>query len=644
MATLNIPIAAGTDDATEASNGLVTTTGFNLGNDLDATTEWVGLRFRNVTIPKGSIINSASISVVPTGSTTDEPLVTMYGEDIDDAPAFVNGTTNTISSRTRTTASVVWSSTNLGAPSPPRYSSPSLTTIIQEIVDRVGWASGNALNILIQGGSSSFRDLRFWAFELGSDFPELDIDYTPPTPVMVGIPADIEFEGFPSTQQAQFPAGAPVDIQFEGLSSTFTMQVAAGATGDIQFTGFATTPVATLQAGASAAVVWEGFPTLVVVATITCDPRTLEETLAGRYGPVAIRHRFEWLDRNLVTVADISRAIEYARVQLDNNRAIMRTCQMRIRPARLPSDFGTEDDHIAVYAEVNVAGEWQRLPLGVFHLDYVAERLLPNGNEIWEAQGVDLSSHLYESEISETFVLPAGTNYVEAVAAICVSVGLGTNIEPSTYVTPARFVWPPGSSRGNIANDLLRGINYYPFWATAQGAIRSREWLDPYAEPPAVTYSTNEQPKMIRSSGLTRIRERARFVNRAIVTIADPGRAPATVQVTNDDQDSIVSTVNKGAVMVQNVIGDRIVDTAMMAAVGASLVRDAGVKAQGATFQSFPDPRRDAHEFYTLVIDDREDSTPWRVESWDYECKPGTAMIHRIARASRIDVTTEVLV
>lgn len=372
--------------------------------------------------------------------------------------------------------------------------------------------------------------------------------------------------------------------------------------------------------------------------------QTLEDCLSGRYGPVVIRHRFELLNTELEPIADISSAVEQASINLDNGRAIVRTCQLGLRPQELPSAFGEDTDRLAVYAEALVGAAWIRMPLGVFVLDRVNEVLTPRGNERWHAQGVDLSSRLWESEISQPYTLPAGSNYVEAVAAICQALGLGTHLEASPYATPARFVWAPGTTRGAIANDLLMGINYYPIWATADGLMRSRERLDPYTETSSITYSTERTPRMVHYGGITRARERGRFINRAIVSVTDPGRAPAAVQVTNDDQDSVVSTVNKDAITVQNVPGDRIVNTTVMAAVGASILRDAAAKAQTATLLTFPDPRRDAHEFYTVEIDDREESTPWRAEAWTYECRTGATMTHRIARANRVDVSTEVLV
>lgn len=370
----------------------------------------------------------------------------------------------------------------------------------------------------------------------------------------------------------------------------------------------------------------------------------VNDTLGGCSGPIVIRHRFEYW-RDFVLVEDVSGAIEEAQIQLDNNRAVVRTARFTIRPSLLPAgvNFSTEHEHLAAFAELLVAGTWVRFPLGVFHVDSAKEHLLPNHQEFWEAQAMDVAGHLWEHELQAPYTIAAGTNYVEAAEALCHSIGLGTDIAPSGFVTPIAFTWPPGKAYGEVINDLMLGINYYPAWASSDGLITSREQLDPFLEATVVDYTTESVPRLIRSP-FDRIRESGRYVNQAIVTISTPSRAPATTVVTNDDSDSVVSTVNKTAVTVLKLTGDRTANAALMAAIGASAVRDAAVKAQAATLSTHPDPRRDAHEFYTVTIDDREETTRWRAEGWTYECKTGATMTHRIGRADRVDVTTEVLV
>lgn len=170
MTLFSAQIAASADDAQQSADTV--TLGDNNIN-ISATTQYGGFRFNNVTIPAGATINSADITLTTYSDSYDDPDTTIYGEDIDDAPAFTT-TTNNISGRTLTTASVAWTATNIGT---ANKASPDIKSIIQEIIDRPGWTSGNDIAIIIKGnsGTSTFR---VRAYDYGSGYPQLNIDYT----------------------------------------------------------------------------------------------------------------------------------------------------------------------------------------------------------------------------------------------------------------------------------------------------------------------------------------------------------------------------------------------------------------------------------------------------------------------------------
>ena len=177
MATFNATITAGSDDAREDA-GTVTLTGTNI--TIDTTTRYGGLRFLGVTVPQGSTINAATLTIELPSASFDDPDVTIWANDVDSASTFTTGANN-ISSRTPTTATVVWSASSIGT---GVKVSPELKTIIQEIVNRAGWVSGNAIALILKGNSTSA--LRFDTYEDGAGAnAELDIDYTAPA---AGVP------------------------------------------------------------------------------------------------------------------------------------------------------------------------------------------------------------------------------------------------------------------------------------------------------------------------------------------------------------------------------------------------------------------------------------------------------------------------
>jgi len=171
--TIDEQVGAGSDDAVQATNDSVILTGANY--IVDITTEHGGNRWTTVGVPVGATIDSAWMSVFIQGTGTDEPQHQLRGE-LSANPGTFTTTTNDIDARTRTTATINWDSTDLGAsaaaewqwgaPNGAPTSGADIKTIIQEIVDQGGWAQNNALVLIFeQHTSNSNRDLGVLTYE-----------------------------------------------------------------------------------------------------------------------------------------------------------------------------------------------------------------------------------------------------------------------------------------------------------------------------------------------------------------------------------------------------------------------------------------------------------------------------------------------
>lgn len=158
--TLRYQVAAGSDDAEEGDDGPgvidLTSSDLELTEDHEGTPQWIGIRFHGVEIPRGTPILGAYLQFA-----TDEPdknrdpfSATLYGEASDNAAAFSEGAAFDVSGRARTTAAVAWSGVEpwtVEHEAGPAQRTPDLKSLIQEIVDRDGWQSGNALAFIIEG-------------------------------------------------------------------------------------------------------------------------------------------------------------------------------------------------------------------------------------------------------------------------------------------------------------------------------------------------------------------------------------------------------------------------------------------------------------------------------------------------------------
>jgi len=120
-------------------------------NRVESPADWndfIGLRWTNVIVPNGATIINATIQFEVDSTDPDVPIVVRWkGQDVDNAPAFTHGSDFDISSRTNTTAFVDWDIPDWENTSDegPAQLTPNLATIVQEIVDRPGWLSGNAM-------------------------------------------------------------------------------------------------------------------------------------------------------------------------------------------------------------------------------------------------------------------------------------------------------------------------------------------------------------------------------------------------------------------------------------------------------------------------------------------------------------------
>lgn len=126
-------------------------------SDIEMTSEGggvqiMGFRFTGVTIPAGAIITGAWLQFTADETHSEATTLTIRGEAVDNSAQFQNASF-TVSSRTRTTASVNWNvpAWSVLQQKSDAQKSSDIKTVIQEIVSRGGWASGNALSVIING-------------------------------------------------------------------------------------------------------------------------------------------------------------------------------------------------------------------------------------------------------------------------------------------------------------------------------------------------------------------------------------------------------------------------------------------------------------------------------------------------------------
>jgi hypothetical protein len=165
---------------------------------------WGGMRFTTVPIPQGATINSAILSVytyINTGYSTNPTQVKLkiYAEAVDNSTTFSDADNN-IRNRSATSAQVDW---DISSWVNGINTSVDFSSVIQEIVNRPGWSTNNAINILIKDdGSTTGAHLNIYQKILSSATPKLNVTYS------TGGPHSSTYDPSTITQTTWYRRGA----------------------------------------------------------------------------------------------------------------------------------------------------------------------------------------------------------------------------------------------------------------------------------------------------------------------------------------------------------------------------------------------------------------------------------------------------
>lgn len=170
--TVTEDIAADADDGHEANGawvGAVSPIRIGKGNGY---TFHLGFRFTTLAIDQGATINSATLKLNYEFSQYGGGGGTLYGSAVDNAAQW-SGSVKP-SNRTKTTASATFARHTTSG-----IKSFTVTSIVQEIINRAGWASGNSISLFALQTETTDRQTRFEDFSgAGTDEAQLEIDYT----------------------------------------------------------------------------------------------------------------------------------------------------------------------------------------------------------------------------------------------------------------------------------------------------------------------------------------------------------------------------------------------------------------------------------------------------------------------------------
>lgn len=389
--TVDRRIAAGSDDAEESATGSVGLTSSDVELVFDGSNQIVGLRFPNVTIAQGATISTAYVQFEADEAQSEATTLTIQGQAADNAATFAS-TSGNVSTRGRTSASVTWTPAAWGVVGEVGASqrTPELKTLIQQIVNRSGWTSGNALALIVTGtghrtaraydGSAAGAALLH--IEVGGPPPSntaptvnAGVDQTIALSASAALDGTVGDDGLPSPPSLTTTwsmASGPGSVSFQNanavdtqasftVAGTYVLSLTAndgalGTTDQVQITVQAapsnTAPV--VSAGPDQAI---ALPSAVVLdGTVSDDGRPSPPTLTTAWSKVSGPGSVSFQDANAVdTQATFTIAGTYVLSLTANDGALSTTDQVQV----LVDPVGVSDRRIAAGtddAEENASG------------------------------------------------------------------------------------------------------------------------------------------------------------------------------------------------------------------------------------------------------------------------------------------------
>ncbi|WP_281987546.1 InlB B-repeat-containing protein [Aquimarina aggregata] len=158
--TVNVAIIDGSDDVEERENGTLYTNSSDLEMVYDGSRngyQKVGLRFRALDIPKNATITNAYLQFTADESNGASASLEISLHDSSNSPAF--SSSNNVSNRVTFSEKVTWNPQSWSSnQNGNAQRSPNLKGMVQSLVNKSSWVSGNNLSFIIRGKGNSLTN------------------------------------------------------------------------------------------------------------------------------------------------------------------------------------------------------------------------------------------------------------------------------------------------------------------------------------------------------------------------------------------------------------------------------------------------------------------------------------------------------
>lgn len=218
--TVTYQIASGADDVNQIDNTFTPNANpIWFGTAGSATGSYTGLRFSNIAIPRGSTIASAHFDMRSSGPQWISIGYDIYADASGNSQPFTDS--NRPASRTLSTNKVAHTSDAQWV-ADTWYSSNDISSVIQEIINREDWQSGNNISIITKGTVGTWGRKNAVSFDGGASFaPKLIVTFADASGLPAPILSNINSSSITTTSATiNWNTDLPADSQVEYGTTT----------------------------------------------------------------------------------------------------------------------------------------------------------------------------------------------------------------------------------------------------------------------------------------------------------------------------------------------------------------------------------------------------------------------------------------
>ncbi|AXB47316.1 LamG-like jellyroll fold domain-containing protein [Amycolatopsis albispora] len=269
--------------------------------------------------------------------------------------------------------------------------------------------------------------------------------------------------------------------------------------------------------------------------------------------------------------------------------------------------------------------EW---PQGLFVLSSPEREAGDTGVVTRDINAYDQLVVLRADKVPEPYYVGAGEKYTDAVAELLSGVdGIARySVVPNAATLPVSKMWDTGTTRLQIANDLLGAINYEGLHFDEDGTAVARPYQSLAERAPGYVYDDSEVSVLL--PGMTQTLDTFDQPNKWVLTVSDPDRPVLRAEATNSNPNSPVSTVARGRTIVEVRDEQDAVDQAALQAKVDRLAQESSMVFEQVEFSTGLMPVHQHADTYRIAYSALGIGDKYSEYRWSYELRQGARMRH----------------